>query len=107
MNSAFILRKTCAVIFAITIAFTISVREVHYLFTQHDAEEQCENHLHNADNHSDCAVCKFDISIFTDELSLPPFVAQTFFHVHHVAFQSVISDRQFLSNSLRGPPSRA
>ena len=105
-NSFF--RKIIAVAFATTIVFTVSVREVHYLFSQHEAHEHCENHLHATDHHNDCSVCKFDISVFSDAIVSQFFSNSIFSQAGgHWLYQSPITNSLITFVSLRGPPSLA
>ena len=89
--------------------FMVSMHEVHYLFTEHHAQENChEVHLHAADEHTHCPVCKFDISLFTDEIE-QPVVAELpeVFSTYNYTYQSVKVHNTTISYSLRGPPSIA
>ena len=107
-NSIF--RKILSIAFAAAIVFTVSVREIHYLFShQHQSiTEHCENHLHDASHHhDDCSVCKFDVSLFTDVLvagnsSFIAFGEQFAIRYHSPALQSSV-----LTLTLRGPPALA
>ncbi|MES2622602.1 MAG: hypothetical protein V4615_17265 [Bacteroidota bacterium] len=107
MKRSNVLLKAFSFAFAAIVLFTVSVHETHYLFAEHHAaHEHCENHLHTEDSHSDCSVCKFDVSFFTDHISYPQF------NHPHVTRQDIpciylspaLSIRNF-ANSLRGPPS--
>ncbi|MBK7149622.1 MAG: hypothetical protein IPH78_12595 [Bacteroidetes bacterium] len=71
-----VFRQMLAVLLATIVVALVSVREVHYLFTEHGGQhEHCHNHLHAADAHFHCEVCKADIASFTDEVQPPAFVA--------------------------------
>ena len=101
-------RKILSVAFAAAIVFTVSVREVHYLFSQHEAHEHCENHLHQTDHHKDCSVCKFDISVFSDEIFFQIFSKSIFSQSSgHWLYQSPTTNSLITFVSLRGPPSLA
>lgn len=84
----------------------VSLHEVHYLFSEHHLHEHCgEQHLHAADEHGHCPVCKFDISLFTDELAQPVFIhAQPSSFAYTYTYQSVILYKQLTAHALRGPP---
>lgn len=87
----------------------VSIHEVHYLFTEHHTHEEChELHLHAADEHGHCPVCKFDISLFTDEIE-QPVVAQApaVVSIYNYTYQSVQVASATITYSLRGPPSLA
>lgn len=95
-----------AVLLATIVVALVSVREVHYLFTEHGGQhEHCHNHLHAADAHFHCEVCKADIASFTDEVQPPAFVSNQ----SYVAFlclplvQHVYTAQQHVA-FLRGPP---
>lgn len=90
----------------VIVLFTVSVRETHYLFAEHHSvNEHCDNHLHSQDAHSHCSVCKFDVSLFTDEVFAPLCSslvfdeARLFDNCQPFNLQSSI-----LKLSLRGPP---
>lgn len=105
MKRTSILRKALAVIFGIAVVTIVSVREVHYLFSQSHIHEHCENHLHGAEEHNHCAACKFDISLFTDEVPQPPVLTAVSYHsTPIVVYQSVILYSTVRANTLRGPP---
>jgi hypothetical protein len=87
----------------------VSIHEVHYLFTEHHTHEEChELHLHAADEHGHCPVCKFDISLFTDEIE-QPIVAQapTVVSTYNYTYLSVQAVSNTITYPLRGPPSQA
>jgi|ERR1043165_3487407 hypothetical protein len=104
-----LIQKTFALALTVMVLFTVSVRETHYLFSDHHSiDEHCENHLHSADNHADCSVCKFDISLFTDAVFKPSIAGASFSIQTSVSFYSPVTlSDTFLSNSLRGPPALA
>jgi hypothetical protein len=83
----------------------VSIHEVHYLLTNHHENDHCENHLHAADTHAHCNVCKFDVSLFTDtdvdELSI-----NIKFYSSYITAKtsSFVPQSEVLVNSLRGPP---
>lgn len=101
-------RKMLALAFAVAVVFTVSVKEVHYLFAFHEAHEHCENHLHQKDAHAHCDICKFDVSGLDDELhtvklasaSINITEAETFYTepLLHLKQSSAL---------LRGPPATA
>ncbi len=108
MKRISLFRKILSVAFAAAIVYTVSVREVHYLFSQHEAHEHCENHLHDASHHEDCAVCKFDIATFTDEVftaSTSPLVFTETKWVDN--YQPFNLQSSTFNLALRGPPSLA
>ena len=108
MKRRYLIRRILSVLFAVAVVFTVSVREVHYLFAQHDEHEHCENHLHAADTHTHCAVCKFDISTFTDEVTATVITGPVAYTaIKPAVYQSVIIAAHLPANSLRGPPARA
>lgn len=85
------------------------MHEVHYLFSEHHQHEHCgEQHLHAADEHGHCPVCKFDISFFTDEITQPltihvPATISTYIYT----YQSISIQQQISAHALRGPPALA
>lgn len=86
--------------------FTVSVRETHYLFAEHhEANEHCQNHLHSQEEHSHCAVCKFDVSLFTDEIFAPE-NSPLIFPGNRMddIYQTRIVNSLISFPSLRGPP---
>ncbi len=105
MKRLSLFRKILSVAFAAAIVYTVSVREVHYLFSQHEAHEHCENHLHDASHHEDCAVCKFDIATFTDEV-FTVYNSPLVFTIAEVVgiYQSPFTNSLISFPSLRGPP---
>ena len=109
MKRSLVMRKIFACLLTAIVLFTVSVREIHYLFTEHHAEtEHCENHLHQAETHTDCAVCKFDVSFFTDAIFHPDFQQQQFCaEKYEASYRSIILAPVVNANSLRGPPSLA
>ena len=106
MKCANLVKKIFAFVFAAIVLFTVSVHETHYLFSEHHSvNEHCENHLHKNDGHADCAVCKFDISLFTDCISFHRLNKPEFFDNNFsCAYQSVIFSSEVSSITLRGPP---
>jgi hypothetical protein len=108
MNRTSLFRKLLSLVFAAAVVFTVSVREVHYLFAQHEVHEHCENHLHSDNHHEDCSVCKFDISGFTDEVVFSSTTVVSFFIIKSDCFyQTPITDSRTISIALRGPPALA
>ncbi len=108
MKRTSILRKLLAALFGMAVVFTVSVREVHYLFSQNHVHEHCENHLHASDEHTHCAVCKFDISLFTDEVSHVQVASpETYPAQPAAAYSSVVLYSSVCANALRGPPATA
>lgn len=108
MKSTSIIRKVLAAMFGMAVVFTVSVREVHYLFAQNHVHEHCENHLHAADEHAHCAVCKFDISLFTDEVShVQVATPETYPAQPAAVYHSVVLYSSINANGLRGPPAVA
>lgn len=109
MKRSTVIQKIFAFVFTAIVLFTVSVRETHYLFSDHHAvSEHCENHLHSSDDHGDCAVCKFDVSFFTDNILYPQFIGQLFSITEQtsVCQTTVLAAGNYI-NPLRGPPSRA
>jgi hypothetical protein len=105
MKRASLFNKFFAVVFAAIVVFTVSVREVHYLFNQHEAHEHCENHLHNSNHHQDCSACKFDVSIFTDNVFFLDNSPIFCFEKKRIDYkQSLNLHFSFFNLSLRGPP---
>ena len=106
MKRVSFLQKVLAFAFTAIVLFTVSVHETHYLFAEHHAvHEHCENHLHGEDTHTDCAVCKFDVSFFTDNISYSPTQLQlNSVKYSPSVYHSVILVAEVSSNSLRGPP---
>lgn len=103
------IKSLIAATFAVAVLFTVSVHEVHYLFVaHHHAEQNCVNHLHQADPHGDCNVCKFDVSFFTDVIqkSQLPVATVTLARVQS-CYQSHIYVQAITANALRGPPTIA
>ena len=89
--------------------FMVSMHEVHYLFTEHQQHEDChEAHLHAADEHGHCPVCKFDISLFTDEITQTVVSNNAFVvSLYTYTYQSVVVYKQVSAHALRGPPALA
>lgn len=92
-------------LFTLAVLFTVSVHEVHYLFVDHHEHEHCDNHLHSGSEHSHCSVCKFDVNLFTDELTHPE-IAQPVFATATIVLsaKSALSVQQPTGILLRGPP---
>jgi hypothetical protein len=100
-----LLHKIFAMVFAVAVVFTVSVKEVHYLFSFHETHEHCENHLHPADHHAECAVCKFDLSVCDDQLFLNAISVPQFFSPQIIClYTSPAISGQSIFTSLRGPP---
>lgn len=101
-------RKTLAIVFAMAVVFTVSVKEVHYLFAFHEVHEHCENHLHDQAHHGHCDICKFDISVLDDAIAFigcsaqAPVLTEVYFGYTSPAVKSQLS-----SAFLRGPPALA
>ncbi len=107
MKRLHLFRKVLAVVFAVAVVFTVSVHNVHYLFEFHDAHEHCENHLHAADKHSHCAVCKFDVSVMDDEINQLSLSGPAIFSPPVSCFYaSPVIAKRIITNALRGPPER-
>ncbi len=104
-----ILRYFFAAFFSVSVLFTVSVKELHYLFAAHEElHEKCDNHIHPADEHSDCAVCKFDLSCFTDVVHLVHPVALALdLPIAEAHFINEFSGQQPRTLFLRGPPSHS
>ena len=101
-------RKILSIAFAVAVVYTVSVREVHYLFSQHEAHEHCENHLHDASHHEDCSVCKFDIASFTDVVFTANDSPLKFLSKEVACmYQLTITNSLLSFPSLRGPPALA
>lgn len=103
-----VFRQMLAVLLATIVVALVSVREVHYLFTEHGGQhEHCHNHLHAADAHFHCEVCKADIASFTDEVQPPALVSnQTYVQFPcKPLVQPVYTAQQHVA-FLRGPPSK-
>lgn len=90
--------------------YSASVQEVHYLFVHHETaiNHHCHNHLHQQDNHKDCALCNIDLGFFVQtysqfDVSVQIFAADC--KIYNLS-DAVISN-QFAAPSLRGPPSLA
>src|SRR5436190_2548180 len=109
MKSRSLIQKIFAFALTAMVLFTVTVRETHYLFSEHhSAHERCENHLHQADSHGDCSVCKFDVSLFTDCISFPEMLSGGINIANRTShYQSVILSGRTPSNPLRGPPAFA
>ncbi len=108
MKCISLFRKILSAAFAVTIVYTVSVREVHYLFAQHEAHEHCENHLHDASHHEDCSVCKFDIAAFGDEVFTAYNSPLVFAEVKWIDdYRSFNLQSSIFYLSLRGPPALA
>jgi len=109
MKRTSFIKSLIAATFAVAVLFTVSVHEVHYLFVaHHEVEQNCINHLHQADSHGDCNVCKFDVSFFTEVIqkSQLPFAIVTLARVQ-VYYQSYTYVQAVTANPLRGPPTIA
>ncbi len=98
-----------SVVFTVSVLFTVSVREIHYLFATHETgHTHCDNHLHSGDEHGDCAVCKFDLSAFTDVVAIQPvFTPQTLITCFVLADYSYPPILVVSHLRLRGPPAFA
>ncbi len=105
MKRAPFIQKIFAFALTAIVLYTVSVREVHYLFSQHEAREHCENHLHGEGHHEDCSVCKFDVSFFTDGVSVRHTSPLAFAGEKVVCvYQPFITNSHLSFPSLRGPP---
>ena len=102
-------KKFFAVLFATVVVALVSVREVHYIFTEHAAQhEDCHNHLHAADAHFHCEVCKADISYFSDDIQ-PEILSVHEFNSLAISSsyqQPCYTSLQYVA-LLRGPPAVA
>ncbi|MFN8322959.1 MAG: hypothetical protein U0T74_09900 [Chitinophagales bacterium] len=108
MKRTSIFKRLIALVFALTVVYTVSVKEVHYLFSQHQVHEHCENHLHSDEHQEDCSVCKFDISLFTDVLYTETCINHEFLsYSKNRDYHSVLYSFSVLNISLRGPPALA
>lgn len=108
MKGKQIFRKLFSALFTAAVLFTVSVREVHYLFAHHDAHEHCENHLHSADEHKHCIACKFDAELFTDVIEHTRLAIPTGYpHKFTDSYHSAVLYKPVLANALRGPPAIA
>ena len=90
--------------------YSTSIQEIHYLFVKHDTEltEHCVNHLHSATDHTDCSICKIDLSCFVQTFSqfeLPKKVFSSDCKTYQLLDAKVAEC--FSAISLRGPPSLA
>lgn len=105
MKRISLFRTLLSVSFTLVVMYTVSFHEVHYLFLQHEQHEHCENHLH-AKEHYDCAVCKFEASVFINDIASPQlYVLISFSPKVMVEVKSAILQNTFESYFLRGPPS--
>lgn len=99
------IKALLSVLFTIAILFTVSVKEVHYLFAEHETHEHCDNHLHSGDEHGSCEVCKFDIATFTDAIGIEGVFAPqewyTTITFNYPGFEALSSPDE---RCLRGPP---
>jgi hypothetical protein len=108
MKRISLIHKILALVFSFTVLYTVSVREVHYLFAQHEAHEHCENHLHDATHQEHCSVCKFDIAAFTDKISVAePSVSLSSNNKPVCFYKSPVTVSQYSFAALRGPPAIA
>lgn len=103
------LRSSLLLALAGLFLYSASVQEIHYLFVQHSVElnDHCVNHLHS-DNHTDCAICKLDLSTFVQtyhQFELPKEVFSSVCKIYTLL--DPIVTEQFSVNSLRGPPALA
>jgi hypothetical protein len=108
MKRRSIIKSFLSALFALIVLLTVNVHEVHYLFLQHEAHEHCENHLHSADEHDHCRVCKFDVSFFTDVIfgsnnAIPTASVEKYSGTG----QFFNLQASFFNLFLRGPPSLA
>ena len=102
------IRLLLASCFAVTVLFTVSFHEVHYLLVQHHQHEDCDNHLHAADEHGHCSICKFDAPAFTDEIVFPASQASiSYFEECFTEPKQVQLYKTTYANPLRGPPALA
>ncbi len=92
--------------FSLIVLFTVSVQETHYLFSEHHSiAEHCENHLHQDEEHAHCSVCKFDVSLFTDEIAAHTACQPVFFSYQPAfLYQRNIPATDYSHHFLRGPP---
>lgn len=108
MKPNLIFRSLLSLVFILTILFTVSVGDVHYLFAHHEIHEHCENHIHSKTNHEDCLICKFDISLYTHHVYSLSIVGVTYFSsstiLPVISFQFVNAGQVI---ALRGPPTLA
>lgn len=107
MKRTSLFKRLLALVFAVAVVYTVSVKEVHYLFSQHQVHEHCENHLHSDEHQEDCSVCKFDIAAFTDQLYTYHHTVQISDKAETVSlYLSPFTVSCFSSVTLRGPPAR-
>lgn len=101
-----VLKSLFAFVLTTIVLFTVSVRDTHYLFSEHHAvNEHCDNHLHGQDEYSHCSVCKFDVSLFTDEVFTPDNSPLVFDEARLFdKYQSCNLQSSIVNLSLRGPP---
>lgn len=98
------LRKLFAASLAAAVMFAFGYHELHYLFTQHQPTEHCDNHLHGAEE-SHCDFCKIDLLVVAEGGIAP----SNKFVVHFPPTYSSglqtnhVSLKKFTSY-LRGPP---
>ncbi|MFN8298256.1 MAG: hypothetical protein U0T75_04055 [Chitinophagales bacterium] len=99
------IKALLSVLFTMAILFTVSVKEVHYLFAEHGSHEHCENHLHSGDEHGSCEVCKFDMATFTDAIARESVLVPQEWHItavyNYQGFEVLASPGTI---NLRGPP---
>lgn len=109
MKRTSFIQKIFAFAFTVIVLFTVSVRETHFLFAEHnETDEHCQNHLHSQDEHSHCSVCKFDVSFFTNEILAFENSSVVFGEAKLIdGYQSFSFQTSSHHLSLRGPPTLA
>lgn len=98
------LRKLFAASLAAAVLFAFGYHELHYLFTQHQPTEHCDNHFHGAEE-SHCDFCKIDLLVVAEGGIAPSnkFVAH-FPLTYSFGLQTIHIGLRRHPSYLRGPP---
>ena len=90
--------------------YSASVQEIHYLFVNHHTEltEHCHNHLHTQTSHTDCNLCKIELSYYVQTFNQYSLTGQIFLPTPQIfATRDAVVRYQHFSISPRGPPALA
>jgi hypothetical protein len=87
------------------------VQEIHYLFVHHEVEQNdhfCDHHIHSKSSHTECSICKLNLSSFVSTFEQFDQVKTVFVTGKEVCdLHEALFSRSFSSVSLRGPPANA
>ena len=106
MKNLSTIKRVSQLLLSAIVLFILNMQSVHFLFTEHHAHERCENHIHPKDTHAACEVCKFVVSLLTDEVISKCSLSQIpFSNFESGNYQTPTCDSRITFFSLRAPPS--